>query len=43
LNGGYQLAFVMGTIITAAGALVGALWLRPKAQPDGGESAPAAG
>jgi len=43
LNGGYQLAFVLGTIITAAGALVGALWLRPKAQPDGGESVPAAG
>ncbi len=43
LNGGYQLAFVLGTIITAAGALVCALWLRPKAQPDGGESVAEAG
>lgn len=43
LNGGYQLTFVLGALITAAGALVGALWLRPKPQPSGGESVPAPG
>jgi len=41
LNGGYQFAFLLGAIITAAGALIGALWLRPKPQPDG-DAAPAA-
>jgi EmrB/QacA subfamily drug resistance transporter len=30
LNGGYQLTFLLGALITAAGALVAALWLRPK-------------
>jgi EmrB/QacA subfamily drug resistance transporter len=34
LNGGYQLAFLLGALITAAGALVAALWLRPRLQPD---------
>jgi len=43
LNGGYQFAFLLGALITAAGALIAALWLRPKAQPDGGESVTAAG
>jgi EmrB/QacA subfamily drug resistance transporter len=33
LNGGYQLAFLLGALITAAGALIGAAWLRPKPQP----------
>jgi MFS family permease len=33
LNGGYQFAFLLGALITAAGALVGALWLRPRLQP----------
>ncbi len=33
LNGGYHLAFVVGAIITAAAALLGALWLRPRMQP----------
>jgi EmrB/QacA subfamily drug resistance transporter len=33
LNGGYQLTFLIGALITAAGALVAALWLRPKPQP----------
>lgn len=33
LNGGYQLAFLLGALITAAGALAGALWLRPRAEP----------
>jgi hypothetical protein len=35
LNGGYQLAFLLGALITAAGALAGALWLRPKLQQEG--------
>jgi EmrB/QacA subfamily drug resistance transporter len=35
LNGGYQFAFLVGALITAAGALIAALWLRPKAQPVG--------
>ncbi|MGH8442824.1 MAG: DHA2 family efflux MFS transporter permease subunit [Nevskiaceae bacterium] len=42
LNGGYQLTFLLGALITAAGALVAALWLRPKPQP-AGESLPAHG
>ncbi len=33
LNGGYQFAFLVGAIITAAGALIAALWLRPKLHP----------
>jgi len=32
-NEGYQLAFVLGTVVTALGALVSAVWLRPKLQP----------
>jgi len=32
LNGGYRFAFLLGAIITAAGALIAAVWLRPKAQ-----------
>ena len=36
LNEGYQLAFLLGALITAAGALIGALWLRPK--PQAGEA-----
>jgi EmrB/QacA subfamily drug resistance transporter len=43
LNGGYQFAFLLGAIITASGALIGGLWLRPKTQPDGGQSVPEAG
>jgi len=42
LNGGYQFAFLLGAIITAAGALIAALWLRPRLQP-AAESAPATG
>ncbi len=33
LNGGYQLAFLLGAIITAAGALIAAVWLRPRQAP----------
>ena len=33
LNGGYQFTFLLGAALTAAGALVAALWLRPKPQP----------
>jgi hypothetical protein len=39
LNGGYQLAFLLGALITAAGALIGALWLRPRMEPVGAASA----
>jgi EmrB/QacA subfamily drug resistance transporter len=35
LNGGYQLAFLLGAVITAAGALVAALWLKPRTDPVG--------
>ncbi|MGQ0587279.1 MAG: DHA2 family efflux MFS transporter permease subunit [Gammaproteobacteria bacterium] len=42
LNGGYQLTFLLGAIITAAGALVAALWLRPRLAPPG-ESVPEPG
>jgi EmrB/QacA subfamily drug resistance transporter len=35
LNGGYQLAFILGAVITAIGALIGAAWLRPRSEPQG--------
>ena len=31
LNGGYQLAFVVGAVFTAAAAVLGAVLLRPRA------------
>ena len=34
LNGGYQFTFLLGAVLTAAGALVAALWLRPRLQPE---------
>jgi predicted MFS family arabinose efflux permease len=33
LNGGYQLAFLLGALMTAAAALLGAALLRPRLQP----------
>jgi MFS family permease len=33
LREGYQLAFAAGALVTAVGALIGALWLRPRAAP----------
>ncbi len=38
LNGGYQLAFCIGALLTALGAVIGALFLRPK--PVDGAKAP---
>ncbi|MGH8482096.1 MAG: MFS transporter, partial [Nevskiaceae bacterium] len=38
LNGGYQFAFLIGALITAAGALIAALWLRPRMEAVGAPS-----
>ena len=34
LNGGYQLAFLLGAIFTATGALIAGLFLRPRPSPE---------
>jgi EmrB/QacA subfamily drug resistance transporter len=38
LNGGYQLAFLVAALVTAAAALLSGAMLRPKAQPAEGEA-----
>ncbi len=43
LNGGYQLAFLVGAGLTALGALLAATLLRPRAQPVAVDAAGAAG
>jgi EmrB/QacA subfamily drug resistance transporter len=43
LNRGYQLAFLIAAIITAAGALLALLLLRPREQPRGAEAVAPAG
>ena len=40
LNGGYQLAFLIGAIAAGAAAVIGGVWLRPKPMRDG-DAAPA--
>lgn len=41
LNGGYQLAFLIATVVALLAAAVAAGWTRPVAQPANGEAAPA--
>jgi EmrB/QacA subfamily drug resistance transporter len=41
LNGGYQLAFWIGALMTAAGAVLAIAWLRPRAEAPAAEPEPA--